>query len=432
MLEIFKKKLFTTVLAFMLIIPVHAFAGMEVSLSLTGTLDPSQITPTVTGGSFGPCINGTWNNEGQATALANAICPSGSSGFLTNTRLAKTAAYILASGDNGDTVALGGSAFYTLTFGAASGYPTGYGVMVVNEDTGRAKALSISGIGTVTLWPLQSCIVYAQNSVWQTQGCGERWRIPGNLSFFVDATNGNNANDCLAPTTGACATIMGAYAKVFNDVDQNGFTASINVADGTYNEQVQIFGNPVGHHLTVIIGDTTTPANVIINAPANDVAVYVKDYGALAISGVTVTGGTGTIGFEAEQFGIMDLSSDGCGSLASGRCMSVDNTGVININGDVAITADTNFPLIMQNGGLINFAGTITLPAARAFNTTCWADVASRLNDSGGHFTGAGVSGTTGTRYNVTTNSVFNSNGGGANFCPGNVAGSTASGGIYQ
>ena len=59
----------------------------------------------------------------------------------SNTRLAKTAAYTAASADNGSTVALGGSAFFALTYNAPSGYSSTHLNLVRNEDSDRAKLL---------------------------------------------------------------------------------------------------------------------------------------------------------------------------------------------------------------------------------------------------------------------------------------------------
>jgi hypothetical protein len=59
----------------------------------------------------------------------------------TNRRLAKTAAYTVAQADCGMTLALGGGAFYALTFAAGSGYDSNHTNLVINEDTARGKLL---------------------------------------------------------------------------------------------------------------------------------------------------------------------------------------------------------------------------------------------------------------------------------------------------
>lgn len=60
-------------------------------------------------------------------------------GKLTNRRVAKSAAYTLANTEAGATVAMAGAAFYALTIPNPTGFDSDYSVMVLNEDTGRAK-----------------------------------------------------------------------------------------------------------------------------------------------------------------------------------------------------------------------------------------------------------------------------------------------------
>lgn len=60
----------------------------------------------------------------------------GGGGAWTNSRIAKTAAYSPVTGDCGGTLALGGGAFYGVTFDAPSGYAAACAFLVVNEDAG--------------------------------------------------------------------------------------------------------------------------------------------------------------------------------------------------------------------------------------------------------------------------------------------------------
>jgi hypothetical protein len=55
------------------------------------------------------------------------------------------------------------------------------------------------------------------------------------------------------------------------------------------------------------------------------------------------------------------------------------------------------------------------------------ASVSAMAHINGNTYSGAA----TGKRYAVATNAVLNTNGGGANYFPGDVAGTTATGGQY-
>ncbi|NPU63393.1 hypothetical protein HL667_00085 [Bradyrhizobium sp. 83012] len=69
------------------------------------------------------------------------ISGGGGGGVWSNTRLAKTAAYTTVTGDCSDTLALGGTAFFAVTFNAPSGYASTCAFLVLNEDSTRGKMI---------------------------------------------------------------------------------------------------------------------------------------------------------------------------------------------------------------------------------------------------------------------------------------------------
>ncbi|AYO83568.1 hypothetical protein EBB05_15695 [Methylobacterium brachiatum] len=79
-------------------------------------------------------------------------------------------------------------------------------------------------------------------------------------------------------------------------------------------------------------------------------------------------------------------------------------------------------------GGNIVIGGVVTMNSAPNFTQT-FANALSGVIQAA---SGAGFIGSaTGTRYYSAANGIINTNGGGANFFPGSVAGSTALGGQY-
>jgi hypothetical protein len=107
--------------------------------------------------------------------------------------------YTATNRDCGDTVGLGGSAFFTLTVGAAAGYSPKCVLFVLNEDTDRGKTIAISGYPPFILWPGQAVTVLNQNNVWQFTPQGQRWKLTDNTTFYVDQVSGNDSDDGLAP-----------------------------------------------------------------------------------------------------------------------------------------------------------------------------------------------------------------------------------------
>ena len=113
--------------------------------------------------------------------------------------------------------------------------------------------------------------------------------------------------------------------------------------------------------------------------------------------------------------------------MASGRHMSAADHATINAVGTSEIVGNAAFHMVTQKQGKINLnQHNIAIANARAFTTFAYADNMGMYQTGGAAYTGAGVAGTTGKRYEGHQNSVINTNGGGANFFPGNAAGSVA------
>jgi hypothetical protein len=83
---------------------------------------------------------------------------------------------------------------------------------------------------------------------------------------------------------------------------------------------------------------------------------------------------------------------------------------------------------VNQDGQFSCLSQAVTLTGTPAFATAfAYASIAGIQAWNGTTFSGSA----TGPRYSVAGNSVVNTAGGGANFFPGNAAGSTATGGQY-
>lgn len=229
-----------------------------------------------------------------AITLSDGLSMSSSvltSSSLTNTRLAKTANYTVVNGDCGKTIALGGSAFFTLTLSSAATYTTACWYNVVNEDTGRGKLISPDGVTSFILWPRQSVLLNNQNSAWVPQYQPIRWKLTSNPTFRVDPL-GSDSNDCLGTTTGACLTIQGAMNKVCANVDAGNVRVDISVASGTYTENVRLCDpvgtNMGGYDLSLtprLVGNTAT-----ISCGANPCFTGVHSIAGWQIEGFTTAG----------------------------------------------------------------------------------------------------------------------------------------------
>jgi hypothetical protein len=141
-----------------------------------------------------------------------------------NTRTAKTSNYTAQNTDNGSTFGLGGNSFFTLNFPSPASFSASFTVGITNEDSGRAKFISLSsGAASFYLWPLQSVLVYNDNGAWQVVGDG-RWKLPPGVTTTIntDPVNGSDtfgAADGLGTGSGALKSIANALLFVLSNFD---------------------------------------------------------------------------------------------------------------------------------------------------------------------------------------------------------------------
>lgn len=266
---------------------------------------------------------------------------------------------------------------------------------------------------------------------------GYRLRLTADTTFYV-ATTGSNSN----PGTSASPwlTIQYAWDYIAGNIDLAGFIATIQVADGTYTGWNTLTGKPNG--IVKVIGNRTTPANVTIST------LVPIEPGGSNRAGIAIIGCPYEVrffGFKVTCSGANDINVyvDNCKLVTYADIYTVANGGVgyltagSNVNGYdfstvVTFTAEGTYRYLFQVFGcsfldyepdnLVLVAGTNWTSACvncSDTSTAQWAPFSS-------------ISGTaTGKRYNAVLNGVINTFGGGATFIPGDVAGTTATGGQY-
>ena len=131
------------------------------------------------------------------------------------------------------------------------------------------------------------------------------------------------------------------------------------------------------------------------------------------------------------------------GTCTSGLHIFADGNGArIFLDTGYTISGNAAFHYSAVAGGLIDFntTATITCTGSPAFTTFANAGGAAaasalwlgQIYVPSAKITYSGCGTVTGKRYNAQLNSVINSAGGGANFFPGNAAGTVATGGQYN
>ncbi len=269
------------------------------------------------------------------------------------------------------------------------------------------------------------------------------------INYYVSPV-GSDSNDGLTPAT-AFLTLAHADA-VIRSLDLSIYTATVNIADGTY------AGWSVGPYLTSGLptgpavswnGNHADPTKVVIQENPNFPGTILSGGSPscqVQVADVTFDGSTLSVsnsliewGLEAGLDGILNINGNGgvCIFSRGGGATSFDlcaclGSGLIQVYDNITInTGSYDFGFIASGAGaIISVAAAFTL-----VGTPNFADFvkATTLGQIDAHINGApSFSGAaTGGRYSAVGNGVIDTNGQAATFFPGNVGGTTATGGQY-
>jgi hypothetical protein len=210
-------------------------------------------------------------------------------------------------------------------------------------------------------------------------------------------------------------------------------SANINLVDGTYsstdtfNAVCTILGNAGGSSgiLTTLVGNCTTPANVVISVPANSIGVYAVDLGETEVQCVTLVGGNGSIGLNGGQFAVIDVSKVHFGAFGTNSVhVSLQQQASYNIlgGGGEIIDGGATFHWSMRSNAVISGSGGTSISTAVAFTAFLDTRGAVYLDLSNWVLSGAGIADTTGQRANLIGPGYLIANGATAcnSFFPGN------------
>jgi hypothetical protein len=355
----------------------------------------------------------------------------------SNTRLAKTASYTVANQDKNSTIALGGAAFFSLTFGAASAYDANFAVVVVNEDSGRGKTIALTGGATFILWPGQSIVVFNQNNAWQTLGRA-RWRLAGNITMNCDPANGSASNDGLAAGAGgARIDPQDIYAFIASNLDVAGFTVTVSMAAGTYTNALFPASSHEGGGVISFDGGNAATCVWSPSAATMCIGVIIPILGRLQFNNITFA--------NANSYGIFVNAAptliwilSGCvfGTCQAYHMLCAAFGAQINCFGYSISGGLTGAVAHMAaaNGGFIQFNGNpvVTVTANIAVNIFAYAFDGGQILAPAITFTLGGFTVTTGTaRHYAITAGGIETFGAGTTYFPGTTAGFVSSPGWY-
>jgi len=255
-----------------------------------------------------------------------------------------------------------------------------------------------------------------------------REKLTGNRTYYVSTTGSDTLNNGLSSGS-PFATIQKAWDVICGTLDLYGFTATISVADGTYSSGISTSKSPVGGTV-FIVGNLTTWSNVLLSTTSASCFTFGGKGILVNIRGMKLATTTSGSALLASAPGSqIQFSSIEFGACADYHLFAT-NGGVINaanaytISGSAAghIRSDSPGSLV----SMVNF--TVTITGTPAFSVFAYCFFLAGISIWTTVFSGSA----TGSRYNISGNSVVYVFGASTSYLPGNAAGVTSTGGQYE
>lgn len=252
--------------------------------------------------------------------------------------------------------------------------------------------------------------------------------LSANRTYYV-RTDGSDSNTGLVDSAGGAFLTIQKAIDTVAALDLSTFDVTIQVGAGTYTA-TNALKTLIGAGEVTILGDATTPGNVIISTTSADCFSASNIAGRWKLNGLKLTTTTGGLSINVQGPTVsLDFLNIEFGAAPGGH-ISAAFGAYIAIQGNYSITGNaprhisaTNLAVVAARASL-----TCTLTGTPAFSVV-FANAARLGNIEANIITYAGSA--TGTRYAVIGNAAINTGGGGANFFPGNAAGSTTPDGEY-
>ncbi len=285
------------------------------------------------------------------------------------------------------------------------------------------KGIQFTGAGTAATYDLTAAgkaLLDDANAAAQRVTLGVRDVLSAARTYYV-RTDGSDSNDGLANTAGRAFLTIQKGVDAAMALDNNGYDVTIQVADGTYAGVVTLKSFAGSGRIT-ILGNTTTPANVLISTTASCVS-GTNITGTYLIDGVKLTTTSGSLVTLLGSSTYVELGRNVYGTCTI-RHITVNLGATVDVVNDYTIDGGCQTHLYSQSGIIRDNSHTITITGTPAFSS------AFIVSTGGGAlvlFTTNTISGScTGNRFSV--NSVASANFAGTTI-PGNALGAAGGGG---
>lgn len=244
--------------------------------------------------------------------------------------------------------------------------------------------------------------------------------LAANRTYYV-RTDGSNSNTGLVDSAGGAFLTLQKAWDVILTLDLAGFTVTVSVGAGTFSAGIAAVSPAVGG-LVVISGAGATT----IISTTSDNCFRANGYGVkYTVQNVKLVS-TSAAGLRAEGGGQIFFSGLDFG--ACNRHIIATEGGQCQATGNYSITGAASRHINADGQAYVKIAGiTVTITGTPAFTQFVFTNALAYVFAATTTFSGSA----TGQRYNGATNSVINTNGGGASYLPGDSAGAVATGAQY-
>lgn len=255
-----------------------------------------------------------------------------------------------------------------------------------------------------------------------SQQANARTPLTTDTTFYVSTTGSDVTGDGLTALT-AWQTIQHAFDVFASSYDFAGHAVTVSLANGVYATAATMTG--------IVPGQTSS---IRLYAPGSSAGVQMTatltcNGGNVAVENFAMNG---TTAIQASNGGAIYVLAGMLFTACSTKVMGATTKGIIYIQN--TYTYQQNSPamwVIGSQGQVVVAASAVVTGAGVSAFSTAFADVHDGgllLFNAGASFSGGTQ---TGQRYAVQGNGVIQTNGSGASFIPGNIAGVASTGGQY-
>lgn len=382
---------------------------------------------------------------GPVTTLQMLAWPQNAVGA-ANSITGSAHTYVVADAGKQSRRSNSGSAMVDLLPGATAGaLPANWSGTVANTDAtallaiqvGAGSTLTGPGVsnGTIVLGPGQQATFVSTGTNYTCYGSPARAVLRANVTLFFAPSGSGGSDTTSAGITSGSPFLTGthAYAWAQQFLDLAGFQLTISFVAAAYTTSISCVGQLLGQASPVIFQGAGS-GSTSIAITGSSAALSASGGADVQIAAVTLSSTAGNCIFSSGSGTSVTMGTGIVTGAAGGYQLLTNQGGQLFVTTSYSISGGSTLGHFEQFGGQTYVTSGITITftvASLFFGAFASADFpGGYLSASGITFAGNNAS-VTGPRFNAQILGAINTNGGGANYFPGNSAGGTSGGGQY-